>query len=108
MKKLSQTKHGSSHLDAEIALATGVYLYQPKQKAIWDMREAPPRLVVQAADVKAEFDPVRALAGCLSVPAFTTSLDAAVTLYKTKPDHVPSNPIQACIEGLAQHANLAA
>lgn len=35
-------------------------------------------------------------------PAYTASLDAALTLYKEKPECVPFNPIKACIEGLKQ------
>lgn len=33
---------------------------------------------------------------------YTESVDAALTLYKEKPNRVPSNPIDACIEGLKQ------
>jgi len=30
-------------------------------------------------------------------PAYTTSVDAALSLYKTKPERVPSDPLKACI-----------
>lgn len=36
------------------------------------------------------------------VPLWTTSLDAAVTLYKVKPDRIPSDPKKVCAEALRQ------
>lgn len=31
---------------------------------------------------------------------YTASIDAALTLYRTVPERVPSNPIKVCIEAL--------
>ena len=33
---------------------------------------------------------------------YTASLDAALTLYTTRPEFVPTNPIKACLEALRQ------
>lgn len=33
---------------------------------------------------------------------YTTSLDAALTLYRTKPDRIPTDPLKACAEALRQ------
>ena len=33
-------------------------------------------------------------------PDYTDSLDAALTLYKTRPDMIPTNPLKACVEAL--------
>jgi hypothetical protein len=43
-----------------------------------------------------------AVARAISAPRYTTSLDAALMLYKLKPRVVPSNPLEACIEALRQ------
>ncbi len=37
------------------------------------------------------------------IPRYTTSLDAAVTLYKEKPQNIPSDPMKVCAEAL-RHA----
>lgn len=41
----------------------------------------------------------RAISG---LPEYTRSIDAALSLYKTKPALVPSNALAACIEALEQ------
>ena len=38
----------------------------------------------------------------LHLPHYTTSLDAALTLYWKKPNKMPTDPIKACIEALNQ------
>lgn len=38
----------------------------------------------------------------VTIPACTSSIDAALTLYKSKPDRVPSDPRKACVEALKQ------
>ena len=40
------------------------------------------------------------------LPHYTTSLDAALTLYVRVPNMIPSNPIDTCIEGLRQRAEI--
>lgn len=41
----------------------------------------------------------------ICVPAYTASLDAAMSLYVTIPEHIPSNPRLATAEALRQRAN---
>ena len=36
------------------------------------------------------------------VPFWSISIDGALTLYKTTPERIPSNPLTACIEALKQ------
>ena len=35
-------------------------------------------------------------------PPVTQSLDAALTLYKLRPDMIPSDPLKACLEALKE------
>lgn len=43
-----------------------------------------------------------------TVPYYTTSIDAAVTLYKVLPSRIPSNPLEVVVEALrAQQASKA-
>ncbi|HEY1034999.1 MAG TPA: hypothetical protein VGE09_08460 [Pseudoxanthomonas sp.] len=46
-------------------------------------------------------EPHRAKQICNARP-YTTSLDAAVTLYKTKPDRISTDPMKVCAEALRQ------
>ena len=38
----------------------------------------------------------------MAAPHYTSSLDAAMMLYKVIPERVPSNPVAACAEALKQ------
>jgi hypothetical protein len=39
-----------------------------------------------------------------AVRAYSTSLDAAVKLYKTRPTRIPSNPLRVCIDAMKKGA----
>lgn len=86
-------------LDAEIVRAIG-FKYRVRQYSIgltygkdWDRYTA--REWVRGDETLAD------------VPAYTASLDAAMTLYLRVPERVPSNPRLAAAEGLRQRADAA-
>ena len=75
--KMEQAGEGSRKLDAEIAFQSG-----------WHVDNNDNWIGPQ---------------GEIVVPHYTTSLDAALTLYNVVPDVISTDPIKACIEGLKQH-----
>lgn len=72
-------------IDGEVACAAGwlqVY-HRPKYRKLMGISPDRPR-------------------GLSVIPSYTTSLDAAVTLYKRKPEVISSDPRKVCAEALRQ------
>jgi len=54
------------------------------------------------------FDDGEGFSGTILVPAYTTSVDAALSLYIKRPERVPSDPRLACIGALKARAGMTA
>lgn len=80
IEKLEAVKEGSRELDREVAFAVG-----------WTTSDTGTYRWI-CPHGRREID----------APGFTWSLDAALTLYRTKPERIPARALSACVEALQQ------
>lgn len=76
IEQLQQATAPSATLDASVALASGMYVFGSGRRSLWDTRENPWRLIVFHSTK--ELSAKDAIG--LGLPAFTSSLDAALSL----------------------------
>lgn len=81
IEKLEKATEGNLWLDAAIGLAVGHYVIGKDNASIWNKTERRMLLCLTDGKVFDDLDAaIEALRGCLSVPRYTSSLDAALTL----------------------------
>lgn len=83
--RLEKATGPDRELDALVALAVGTFKLSTSMTSIWDMRECPKgRFVVGKSDNTKPYldanEAARSLARGLSLPAYTASIDCALTL----------------------------
>lgn len=96
--RLEKATEGSQEMDVEILKATGALPAGLVADGIWSANG----MHFLACCRPGEQDQYPRYQRDIMIKSYTTSLDAALTLYKSKPLAIPTNPITACLEALRQ------
>lgn len=103
MAKLSTRLTASRECDAEIAVAARQLLSMAADWALkfpkWKAATVPKGRVNTIGNVNGNGDYI---SGHFTSKPYTTSLDAAASLYATLPAMIPSDPLECCRDALKQ------